>query len=209
MKEQEIQKILEDVGAITANSHFVFTHGNHSAVYISKDALYPHTKITSQLCKAIAEQFAKDRVDAVIAPVIGGVILSQWVAHHLTEITGREVFGVYAEKDGAGGFVIKRGYDKLIAGKNVLVVEDMLTTGASAKKVVEAARALGCKVVGLGALFNRNETTAKDVANVPRLFALYNKKLEDWPEADCPLCKKGVPINTDLGKGREYLARKR
>lgn len=163
------------------------------------------------MCRAIAEQFADDKVEVVIAPAIGGVILSQWTAHHLSEITGREVFGVYAEKAESGdAFIIKRGYDKIVAGKNVLVVEDVLTTGGSAKKVVEATRSLGGNIVGLGVLCNRGGITPEDVAaNPPKLFALVNVKLDAWDEAECPLCAQSVPINTNVGKGREYLARKK
>ncbi|MEZ4820639.1 MAG: phosphoribosyltransferase family protein [Bdellovibrionota bacterium] len=70
-----------------------------------------------------------------MAPVIGGVILSQWIAFHLTQLSGKEVLGVYAEKsEQAPGFELKRGYGKLVAGKNVLVVEDILNTGGSIKK---------------------------------------------------------------------------
>jgi orotate phosphoribosyltransferase len=208
MNEQEVLQVLGKVGAVIADSHIVYTSGKHGTAYVNKDAVYPHTKETSDLCRAIAEQFANDGVGVVIAPAIGGVILSQWVARHLSEITGREVLGVYAEKEG-DGFVVKRGYDKLLIGKNVLVVEDVLTTGGSAKKVVEATRALGGNIVGLGVLCNRGGVTPQDVANPPKLFALVNVRLDAWDEADCPLCKQNVPINTEVGKGREYLARKK
>lgn len=210
MNEQEVLQVLGRVGAVIANSHIVYTSGKHGTAYVNKDAVYPHTKETSDLCRAIAEQFADDKVEVVIAPAIGGVILSQWTAHHLSEITGREVFGVYAEKVESGdAFIIKRGYDKIVAGKKVLVVEDVLTTGGSAKKVVEATRALGGNIVGLGVLCNRGGITPEDVANPPKLFALVNVKLDAWDEAECPLCAQSVPINTDVGKGREYLARKK
>jgi len=210
MTEREVLEILSKVGAVITDSHIVYTSGKHGTAYVNKDAVYPHTKETSDLCRAIAEQFADDGVEVVIAPAIGGVILSQWTAHHLSEITGREVLGVYAEKVESGdAFVIKRGYDKLVAGKDVLVVEDVLTTGGSAKKVVEATRALGGNIVGLGVLCNRGGITPQDVADPPKLFALVNVKLDAWDEAGCPLCAQNVPINTDVGKGREFLARKR
>lgn len=182
--------------------NIVYTSGKHGTAYVNKDAVYPHTKETSELCRAIAERFADDDVEVVIAPAIGGVILSQWTAYHLSEITGREVFSVYAEKAESGdAFIIKRGYDKIVAGKNVLVVEDVLTTGGSAKKVVEATRALGGNIVGLGVLCNRGGITPRDVADPPKLFALANVKLDAWDKADCPLCSQKVPINTDVGKG--------
>jgi len=210
MNEQEVMRILGKVGAVITDSHIVYTSGKHGTTYFNKDAIYPHTKETSNLCRAIAEHFANDGVEVVIAPAIGGVILSQWTAHHLSKITGREVFGVYAEKaKGEDAFIIKRGYDKIVARKNVLVVEDVLTTGSSAKKVVEVTRALGGNIVGLGVLCNRGGITPEDVANPPKFFALVNVKLDAWDEAECPLCAQSVPINTDVGKGREYLVRKK
>jgi orotate phosphoribosyltransferase len=210
MDQQEVLQLLRRVGAVITDSHIVYTSGKHGTDYVNKDAVYPHTEETSKLCLAIAKKFADSGVQVVIAPAIGGVILSQWTANHLTELTGSEVLGVYAEKaDNGDAFIIKRGYDKLVAGKNVLVVEDVLTTGGSAKKVVEATRAIGGKVIGLGVLCNRGGITPQDVADVPDLFALANVKLDTWDEAECPLCARKIPINTDVGKGREYLARKR
>ncbi len=209
MKEKEVLKTLERVGAVITNSHIVYTSGKHGTAYINKDAIYPHTKETSDLCLVIARRFADSDVDVVIAPAIGGVILSQWVADHLTKLTGREVLSVYAEKTNDGdNFIIKRGYDKLIAEKNVLVVEDVLTTGGSARKVVEATRNIGGKIVGVGVICNRGGITPDDIADVPELFSLIDVKLDAWNEKECPLCAQCIPINTDIGKGREFLARK-
>lgn len=209
MNEQEVLQVLSKVRAIIADSHIVYTSGKHGTAYINKDAIYPHTTETSCLCHAIAERFADDKVEAVIAPAIGGVILSQWTAHHLTEMNGHEVFGVYAEKSEDGdAFVIKRGYDKLIAGKNILVVEDVLTTGGSVNKVVKATQSIGGNVIGLGVLCNRGGITQQDMAHVPKLIALVNVKLDVWDETNCPLCERNVPINMEVGKGREFLARK-
>ena len=185
MNEQDVLKILSRLNAVLTDSHIVYTSGKHGRAYINKDAIYPHTKETSQLCRAIAEQFLDSDVEVVIAPSIGGVILSQWVAYHLTEITGREVLGVYSEKEG-DSFVIKRGYDKIVQGKKVLVVEDVLTTGGSVKKVIEATRALEGNVVGLGVLCNRGGITPQYVSNPPKLFSLVNVKFDSWDEAECP-----------------------
>lgn len=210
MKEQDVLKILGRVGAVITNSHIVYTSGKHGSAYVNKDAVYPHTEDTSRLCLAIAEEFFDDNVQVVIAPAVGGVILSQWTAYHLSKITDREVFGVYADKvisDAEDNFVIKRGYDKLIDHKHVLVVEDVLTTGGSVKKVIKAVRACGGTVAGVGVLCNRGHITPEDLG-VRNLFALTNIHMNAWDEADCPLCAQNVPINIDVGKGREFLARK-
>lgn len=206
MSTNQLLDTLKNINAIITDSHIVYTSGKHGSAYINKDAIYPHTEITSQLCKHIAQQFAASNVDVVLAPAIGGVILSQWVAHHLTQLTGRPVYGVYAEKcEAPDYFVIKRGYDKLCQNKRVLVVEDMLTTGGTVKKVVAVARKIPCEVVGVAALCNRGGITAQDLGDVPMLYALADIKLEAWDEHECPLCKSNKPINTDVGKGREWL----
>jgi len=133
MTESEILKILHNTGAIIRDDHFVYTSGKHGSSYVNKDAIYPHTKVISNLCLEIAKRFAKSNIEVVIAPAIGGVILSQWTAHHLSRLTKRKVLGIYAEK-GDDKFIIKRGYDKLLNRKNVLVVEDVINTGGSARK---------------------------------------------------------------------------
>jgi orotate phosphoribosyltransferase len=114
---------------------------------------------------------------------------------------------VYAEKDG-DQFVIKRGYEKLIPGKNVLIVEDILTTGGSAKKVFEAVRALGGNVVGLGAICNRGGVTEGDIGLLPELYSLTSVNLDSWEANECPLCASDVPVNITIGKGKEFLARR-
>jgi len=214
MNEQDIIIFLEKVGAIITASHIVYRSGKHGSVYVNKDAIYPHAVETSHLCRMIAErfvdEFVKNRIQVVIAPAIGGVILSYETARQLSEMTGCKVLSVYAEKSkNNGSFVIKRGYDKLIFGKNVLVVEDVVTTGGSVRKVIETTRAAGGKVIGLGVICNRGSVTPQDVADIPKFIALVHLNLDMWDETTCPLCKHNVPINMDVGKGREFVARKR
>src|SRR3989344_4283685 len=98
MKE-DIISILKKVGAIITNSHIVLTSGKHSSVYINKDALYPHTQETSKVGKMFAEKFKAADIDTVVAPAVGGTILSQWTAYHLSLIKKKEVFSAYTEKD--------------------------------------------------------------------------------------------------------------
>jgi orotate phosphoribosyltransferase len=207
MTAQETSQLLARIGAVITGSHIVYTSGRHGTAYVNKDAIYPHTRETSQLCRAIAEAYRGDAVEVVLGPAVGGTILSQWVAHHLSEINGREVLAVYADKGEDDGFVIRRGYDKLMHGKRVLLVEDVLTTGGSAKKVVDAARGIGAEVVGLGAICNRGGVTAKDLGDIPRFTALLDVQLESWAENECPACRQGVPVNTSVGHGKEFLAR--
>jgi len=65
----------------------------------------------------------------------------------------------------------------------------------------------GGTVIAAAALVNRGQVTSHNVGDVP-LFTLASVSLDAWDESDCPLCKKGVPVNTTVGKGREYLQRR-
>ncbi len=205
MNEDEVLEVLQKVGAFRSG-HFVFTSGRHSDTYVNKDALYPYTHDTSSLCKEMAERFKNSGVEAVIGPAVAAAILAQWTAFHLTDICGREIFATYADKDGAGGFIIKRGYDKVIAGKKTLIVEDLTTTGGSVKKVIEAAKAAGADVIGVCVLCNRGGVTAEDIG-VPILVSMVKVELDSWDAADCDLCKSTIPVNTEVGHGKEYVAK--
>lgn len=205
MSEPEVLEILQNAG-VFRTGHFVFASGKHGDIYINKDALYPHTRDISNLCREMARRYADFGVDAVVGPAVGAAILSQWCAYHMSEITGREVFATYADKTEQGGFVVRRGYDKLIAGKRVLVVEDNVTTGGSMRKVVDAARQSGAEIVGAIAMCNRNGITREDI-DAPQFESLVTLELEQWFAAQCGLCARGVPVNTDLGHGLGFLAR--
>ncbi len=201
--------IFKKVGAIITDTHVVYASGKHGNAYVNKDAVYPHTREISGLCRLLAEKFKGMGVEIVAGPTVGGVILSQWVAHFLSELDGREVLAIFAEEettpDGEKRRFFKRGYDKLITGKKCLVVEDILTTGGSAKKVVDAVRSKGGEIKACGALVNRGNVKEADIG--APLVALVNITLDAWDEKNCPLCKKGVPVNTEVGKGKEYLAK--
>ncbi len=105
-------------------------------------------------------------------------------------------------------FIFKRGYGKLVKGKRVLVVEDILNTGGSADRVVKCVREAGGEVVGLGAICNRGGVSAEQLG-VPKLFALLNVSLDAYEPEKCPLCKAGVPINEEVGHGKDFMASKR
>lgn len=200
--------ILKQVGAVIAGSHFVGTSGKHFDTYINKDALYPHTKETSEVCRLMAEAVKDLDIDTIVGPVLGGVILSQWVAFHLSQIKGTEIFGVYAEKTPEGGMQFTRGYDKYVAGKKILVVEDLTQTGGSAKKTTDAVRSIGGQVAGVCVMVNKNTREVNSQYFNTPFFPLDILEVPMYEEGRCPLCDSGIPINTAVGHGKKYLEAK-
>lgn len=206
---KEIIRILKKIGAVLTDDHFVYTSGKHGSVYINKDALYPHTKETSKVGKMFAEKFKDTDIDVVAAPALGGIILSQWTAYHLSRLKRKEVLGVYTEKTPEKHQVFTRGYDALVKEKNVLVIEDLTTTGGSVRKVVDSVKAAGGHVVAVCVMVNRDPVNVTaEVVGGP-FFALGVLEAEAYDEANCPLCAKNIPINTKIGHGKKFLEAKR
>lgn len=204
----EVIQILKKTGAIFTDSHFVGTSGRHMSLYVNKDSLYPHTAETSRIGELFAEKNKDLNIDVVAAPALGGIILSTWTAYHLSKLKNKEILSLYTEKTAENNQVFTRGYDQLVQGKNVLVIEDNVTTGDSVKKVVNSVRSAGGNVVAVCVMFNRDpDNINSDTIGAP-FSSLSIIKADSWDEKDCPLCKQNVPINTTVGHGKKYLEAK-
>ena len=205
----DAEAILRESGALLEDDHFVYISGQHGSGWIDKDAVYPHTERTSALAAMIAAQVADEHIEVVCGPATGGLIIAQWVAHHLGVLA---VFGEHGEAlpgeqhaDGERPFVIKRGYDRIVAGRRVLVVDDVVNTGFSIRGTIEAVRARGGDVEVAASVCNRGALAPQRVG-VARLLDLTDIKLDSWPREQCPLCRGGVPVNTAYAHGSDFVA---
>ncbi len=202
---KDIITILKSVGAIVENSHFVGTSGRHMPAYINKDALLLHTKQTSEVGKMFALKFKNKNIEVVVAPAVGGIPFSQWAAYYLTKIYKREVLSVFTEKTLENNQVFKRGYDAVVKSKRVLVIEDTTTIGSSVKKVIERVKKAGGKIVAVCVMINRDPKLVNSKSIGAPFSSLGIFKIPSYDEKNCPLCEKGVPINTELGHGKAFL----
>ena len=201
----EIIDIFKKVGAILENGHFIGTSGLHFDTYVNKDFLYPHTKEISEICKLIALKYKEMNIEVVVGPALGGIILSQWVASHLSEMNNREVLAVYTEKSQNGGQMFTRGYEQYVKNKKrVLIVEDIITTGGSILKTITAVKEAGGDIVGACAMANKNKDLDKSIFNVP-FDTLADIYVDTYTADECPLCKNEIPININVGHGKKFL----
>jgi len=206
---EEVIDILKKTGAIVANSHFVYVSGKHASSYVNKDYVYPHTAYISRIAEMIAQKYKNSPVDVVVGPSIGGIILSQWTAHHLSLLKGKEILSIYTEKQTGGDQIFTRGYDTYVRGRNVLIVEDIVTTGGSLKKVINSVQKEGGRVLSACAIVNKDpENINPSFMGVPFDY-LATLAMQIYEEKDCPLCKARIPINTTLGHGKKFLEAKR
>jgi orotate phosphoribosyltransferase len=210
--DTDVLTILKKVRAVLTGGHFVYTSGKHGSVYINKDAVYPHTESASAVGRLFADKFRTADIQVVVAPAIGGTILSQWTAFHLSQMTKQEVLSAYTEKDSGqnasaveSNQILRRGYDVIVKGKKVLVIEDLTTTGISVKKVVNAVRLAGGTVVAVCVMVNRDPIHVTSETVGAPFTSLSVLEADAVDAKDCPLCKKGVPINTSVGHGKKFL----
>ena len=171
MSPAEVEALLIESGALL-EGHFLLASGRHSARYIEKFRLLERPRLTSRLCGELARRFRERNIQCVVGPVTGGIILAFEVARHLG------CRAVYAERDEAGtGFVLRRGF-QVAPGERIMVVEDIVTTGGSALKVIDTVRASGGEVVGVGLLCDRSGGAVD--FGVPIVEALLQLHIESY-----------------------------
>ncbi len=167
--------------------HFLLTSGLHSPVYWEKFRVLQYPRYTEQLCQLITRHFRKQNIQVVAGPTTGGIIIAFEVARQLG------VRSIFAEKEGAER-VFRRGFT-IVPGERVLIVDDILTTGSSVKKVMDAVIKQGGIIVGIGVLVDRVE---KEIDFGVPLFSCLKTVAPTYLPKQCPLCAAGIPL-TRLG----------
>jgi orotate phosphoribosyltransferase len=114
--------------------------------------------------------------------------------------------GVYAERTPDGDHSLTRGYDKLVKDKNVLVIEDLTTTGGSVKKVIHSVQQAGGRVVQVCVMVNRSPKQVTSQSIGAPFSSLAVLEIPTYTAADCPLCEANIPVNTDVGHGKKFLS---
>lgn len=206
LSRDEIIAVFARMGAIYDNDHFVYTKGGHGKTYVNKDDIYTDPDELSLLCEEIAYRAKNLEIQVVVGPAFGGGLLANHVAGWLRRFTGdNNIIAVVADPEG-NVKVIKRGYPKKVAGKRVMVVEDVLNTGGSAAETVKAAIAVGGNVVACIALANRavDKKAVAELIGVP-LESLIELEMDNFPAESCPYCAESRLINQELGHGKAFL----
>lgn len=179
LSQDEAIKIFTDSGALL-KGHFKLTSGRHSNRYMQCAQVLQYPDYTEQLAQHLAEKFRGEKIDYVVGPAMGGIIVSYEVARQL------KVPGIFCERQD-GQMSLRRGFT-IKPGDRVLVVEDVVTTGGSVVEVIDVVREYGGVVVGVGVLVDRSGGKAD--FGVP-WEAVLTMDIESWELDQCPLCRAG------------------
>lgn len=177
----DIRALLEETGALLTG-HFRLSSGLHSPNYVQCARLLEHPRNARAIGEDLAKRIAP--ADKIVSPALGGVIIGYAVAAALG------VPFVFTErKDGA--MTLRRGF-RLNDGENVVIVEDVVTTGKSTRETADVIEQHGGKVAGFASILNRS---GKDNPFDAPFAALLALQLETYEESACPLCANGTPLD--------------
>jgi orotate phosphoribosyltransferase len=192
MNKQDVLEIFKKADAYL-EGHFVLTSGYHSPHYFQKSKVFQYPEFNTALAKGIIEKFRDKKIDVVISPVMGAVVLGAEVARLLN------VRFNFAEREN-NVMSLRRGFE-LTEGENVLIVEDIVTTGGSVKEVIEMLKNYPVKVniAGVGYVIDRNE--GKTDFGVEK-HALAEVEVIKFPPEEVPDWLNEIPVTKP---GSRYL----
>jgi len=183
MNEQDIIKILEESGALLTG-HFQLRSGLHSNRFFQAALLLQYPDKAETVCRHLAKEFAGEKIDMVISPAVGGLIVGQEVARAL------HVKAIFADKED-GKLVLKRGF-VIKPGDRVLVAEDVVTKGGRVQETIDLARSFGAEIVGIAVIVDRSGGHAE--FDVP-FKSVLKLSLPTFEPDNCPMCAGNQPID--------------
>jgi orotate phosphoribosyltransferase len=181
MTQEEVIQTFRDAGALL-EGHFIYTSGRHGSQFLQASRVLQYPEHTEKLCKAMADHFKDDRIELVVGPATGGIILAYATARHL------QSRAAFTEKSGEF-MAIKRGIH-VKPGTRVLVVEDIVTTGGSVHKTIAHLIERGAEVVGVSVLIDRSGGAANFECRYEPLASL---KMESFAPDGVPTWLAAVP----------------
>jgi len=185
LREATVESLFVDAGALL-EGHFLLKSGRHAARYLEKFLVLQHPRYGVELCRRFAETLASYSPTLVVGPTTGGVLLSFETARQLAG----SVRAAFAEPSPSGGRALRRGWS-IAADERVVVVDDILTTGASLIETVEAVRAAGVEPVAAAVMVDRS---VEPVELGVTLHSLGRIEIPSWSPDACGLCAAGDPL---------------
>ncbi len=183
LDEPALLGLFKERGALL-EGHFLLSSGLHSAHYLQCARVLMDPPLATRLGKQLAEKLrgllGGQRPASVVAPALGGVLVSHEVARAL------DCRGLFTERQD-GAMALRRGF-ALDEREPVVVVEDVITTGRSTREVMDAVRAKGGRVLAAASLVDRSGGSVD--LGVPRA-SLLTLEVLSYPAEACPLCQQG------------------
>jgi orotate phosphoribosyltransferase len=183
MNENDVLKTFQKEKAYLTG-HFLLSSGLHSPNYMQCALVLQQPAIAEKLCKELARKLKGHKIDAVIGPALGGMIVSYEMARAL------KVRSLFAERVD-GSFTLRRGF-AIKKNERLLVVEDVITTGKSIYEVIDLVEHLGARVEAVASVVDRSTGAAVFAQD---FYSLLKVNIRSYRPEDCPLCReRKIPL---------------
>jgi orotate phosphoribosyltransferase len=173
------REILSDCGAVL-KGHFILSSGLHSDTYVQCAKVFQHPALAREVCEALARRFEGESIDVVCGPALGGIVMAYEMARQL------DAKAIFTERQ-AGMMMMRRGFE-VDPGENVLVVEDVVTTGTSAREALDILRGERANVLAVAAFVDRGGGASLGVP----FEGLVTMDPPAWDPERCVLCEAGT-----------------
>jgi len=153
MNKEELLNIFEETGALQYG-HFILSSGKRSGTYCQCSRLFIDPKISNKIGSALANKIQSKistEIDFVVAPALGGVLVGYEVARSLNS---KSVFFERTNEE----FELRRGFE-IEQNKNVLFIEDVITTGKSSKECLDKLYKMKINLLGVACVVDRSQET--------------------------------------------------
>ena len=193
-------KDLQGCEVLMINGHFDYGNGYHGRVYLNPHQLFRHPSTIWRFAQDLLDILPSSIIsatDVVAGPVTGGALLAHTVAGLLDSrrsLTHAVCSFAPFNADPAEGFTLRSFYRAEMAGKRVLLADDVRNTGQTFQRCAALVREAGGTVVATVEIYDRLESVVD--LEVPNFSLAEYKAPENYHAEDCPLCKAGTPITT-------------
>ncbi len=149
LSQKKSLNILKKTNALL-EGHFVLSSGLHSSKYIQCAKLLSFPQMANKICISLAKKIKKNfkKIDLILSPAMGGIIIGYEIGKLLKKET------IFCERI-KGKFMLRRGF-KIKKKSNVLIVEDVITTGKSSLECAKLIKKSKAKLLGFACIIDRS-----------------------------------------------------
>ena len=185
--------ILKKTNALV-EGHFVLSSGLHSSKYIQCAKLLSYPYIAAKICFALSKKIKKNfkKIDLILAPAMGGVIIGYEIGRLLKKET------IFCERVN-GKFKLRRGFH-IKKNSNVLIIEDVITTGKSSLECVKLITRSKAQLVGFASIIDRS--TKKSLKIKKKIISQIKIEVPVYKSNQIPKNLKDIPITVP---GSRYI----
>jgi orotate phosphoribosyltransferase len=201
LRRQALAK-LQEFEVLMRNGHFDYGNGYHGRVYLNPHQLFRYPSTIWRLAQDLLDILPGDLLEStevVAGPVTGGALLAHTLAGLLD---GRRAlthppcsFAPFNyDRDAGHGFLLRSFYAAQMAGRRVLLADDVRNTGKTFQHCADLVREAGGTVIATVQICDRLEAIVD--LGVPNYALVEYKAPDNFPAAECPMCRAGEPITS-------------